>query len=89
MKDPEEALKEIRNKHQEIWDKQDFKAMALESVDALCIYVQDGMDAKKAIDMIYRFSHGASDSICHHVHEDWRTELKEFYKAEFIDKVEG
>ena len=84
--DPRKLLQEIQNRHQQIWDKQDIKAMALESVDSLCIYVEDGMDPKKALDKIFRFVHGACDSICYDVHENWREELKEFYKSEFINK---
>jgi hypothetical protein len=58
--------------------------MALECIDHLCIAVEDGMSADKAIELIYKFSHCASDSICYDVHENWRKELKEFFKNEFI-----
>ena len=84
MDDPRESLKKARRIQQDIWKRQDIKAMALECIDSLCIAVEDGMDKNKAIDMIYEFAHCASDSICYDVHGDWRKELKEYFKEEFI-----
>ena len=81
-------LKEMRKIHQGIWDKQDIQAMALECIDNLCICVEDGMDERKALDLIYEFSHCASNTICKNSHEDWRKNLKEFYKKEFIDVLQ-
>lgn len=84
----QQTLQEIKARHKKIWDEQDIKSMALESIDSLCIHVEDGMDKEKALEMIYRFSHCASDSICHSSHEDWRKELKDFYYAENIQSQE-
>jgi hypothetical protein len=81
---PQEFLEQDKKIKQSIWKKQDIKSMALECIDYLCIAVEDGMNKDKALELIYEFSHCASDSICYDSHEDWRKDLKKFYKEEFI-----
>ncbi len=79
-------LYKAKKQQQKIWNKQDIKAMALECIDNICIYIEDGMDKDKALELIYKFSHCASKTICYSSHEDWRKELKEFYKKEILTK---
>jgi len=80
-------LYKAKKKLQKIWAKQDIKAMALECIDSLCINVEDGMDKDKALELIYKFSHCASDSICYESHEDWRKELKTYFKKEYLTTI--
>lgn len=67
---PKEFLKQSRKIHQDIWDKQDIKSMALECIDFLCYAIEDGMNKDKALELIYVFSHCSQDSICYDSHED-------------------
>jgi hypothetical protein len=85
MINPKIELKKAHRIIQRIWLKQDIKAMALECIDSLCIAIEDGMDKDKALDLIYRFSHCSQESICYDSHEDWRKELKEYFKEDNKD----
>ena len=56
-------LKKCRLIKKKIWDRNDIKSMALYSIDNICIAVENGMDMKDAIDLIYRFSHCSAEHL--------------------------
>ena len=86
MEDIKKVLQKINKQNQEVWKSQDIREMALNAIETLCIQVEDGMKAKEALDKIYRFAHCACNHTCKDVHEDWRKELIEFYRKEYISK---
>ena len=84
----EETTKDFIEKskkiQQAVWKRQDIEAMALLSIDSLCTAIDDGMNKNKALELIYKFSHCSTRHICYSSHENWREELKKFYKEEFL-----
>ena len=84
MNDPRKELRKAKVIHKLIWKTNDIKAMALDCIESLCIAVEDGMKPKNALDLIYRFAHCACPCICYDSHDDWRRELKAYYKREFL-----
>jgi hypothetical protein len=78
-------LAKARKIEQAIWKRQDIRAMALSSIDHLCMLVEDGMNQKKALELIYKFAHCSEKHLCYGGHEDWRKELKEFYRKNVLN----
>jgi len=81
-----ESLEKSRYLALRAWKRKDIKTIALRSIDTLCTHIEDGMDKDKALDLIYKFAHCSHESTCYDVHDDWRKDLKEFYKQELIEE---